>query len=1144
VNYCTHPARYWRLWLLTVFLSHAVVTHAQIWISEVLFNPPGADAPNEYVELRGTPNLLLGPGTYWIAVDGDADNNPGTIQNVFDLSGRRIGGNGFLVLLPNSNIYAASLNATLLKNNNGPGFGTSSGSSINHRGRNGQTELENASVTYFLVQSTNNPSLGTDIDSDDDGALNGADYASWNVLDAVALLDNDGAGDIGYGKINFRRDALPGSGATVLSGTIVPVSFTPQYVGRTGHTINWAAASWVVSDGLSGNAPNWSLDGSDTVPAGFSGLPLNHIGLPNFGAANLPGVVIFETSGSTDLLEGSGTDSFSIALNTAPVGSVTVQVTAPASVQISTNSGATFGTSYALTFNSTSPRAIMVRVLDDNFVGRWARDAAVSNAITASADPNYPVGALVPPVKLNVTENEWLLLNELKVNPPGAEDAPYEFVELLGSPNVFLTNVFFLVLEGNTESNPGVIRTAIDLTGAQLGFGGLLAIVGDGHPYSIPGGSRVFLAPQLSVPGGALGNDSVSFLLVSSPGPLVEGYDLDAGDNGVAENLPVGTTVLDSLGWLDGGDGDELYTPVALTQSSGIPDAAARWPGNTNANSLMAWFNADLLGPNADTLAFEGQGGSTNFPYGTPLSPGALNKLAPLISPLVPFSSVIGDPTAPTVSFTISDPDTPVNQLVVSAASDNQSVVPNSNLILSGTGATRTLNIVPTNNGYATITITVVGTFLTGHAPFRYAASWDLRGGGRFHTGVSDASTAMPIDANYMFVGDDENQILRIFSRSNSGAALVEFNMNPFLDLRDLYEDGRPREVDIEGTTRVGNRVFWLGSHSHSRDAELVTNRARVFGTDIAFAGTNSTVNYVGRYDYLKLDLLNWDTTNGHGKGSNYYGLAASSATGVDPKTPDGSGFNFEGLTMAPGSTDVAYLAFRAPLVPPTNRVHALIIPVTNFTTLAICNSPVAGVARFGTPIELNLGGRAIRSIEGGPNGFMLVAGPPGFATGLPPSDFRLFTWNGFANVAPQERAASLTNLLPEAIVELPPGPWTSSSRVQLISDNGIALYYADGIEAKFLPVPQFKKFRSDWVTLGPVVTPQPVFRSVQCSGSSCVLTWYSVAGQTYRVQFKSALTNVAWSNVAGDVTATAALASKTVSVSGATQVFYRVVIP
>ena len=269
VKYCTHPARFFRLWLLTACLAHAVAARAQVWISEILFNPPGNDAPNEYVELRGTPNLTLAAGTYFLAVNGESNNNPGTIINVIDLSGRRIGGNGFLLLLPNSNTYSASLGATVLSNTNGPGFGTASGSTINHRGKNGQTDLEGASVTFLLLQSVNAPALGADIDGDDDGLPDGATFASWNILDSVAALDNHGGGDIGYGRINFRRASPPGNGATVASGTIVPVDFTPQYVARSGHTTNWAAASWVAGDSLAGTAPNWSLHSSATVPLGF-----------------------------------------------------------------------------------------------------------------------------------------------------------------------------------------------------------------------------------------------------------------------------------------------------------------------------------------------------------------------------------------------------------------------------------------------------------------------------------------------------------------------------------------------------------------------------------------------------------------------------------------------------------------------------------------------------------------------------------------------------------------------------------------------------------------------------------------------------------------------------------------------------------
>ena len=1118
--------------------------HGGVWINEILFNPPGSDLPNEYVELRGTPNLILSNGTYLVSINGDTNNNPGTIQNVFDLSGRALGGNGFLVLLQNSNSYFASGNATVLVNTNGSGYGSGSGSSVGHRGKNGRTDLENASVTYMLLQSTNYPAPGTDIDANNDGTPDGADYASWTVLDAVAVLDNDGIGDIGYGKINFRRITPPGNGATVVSGTNVPVDFNANYVARAGNTTNWLASSWVAAGLLNGSAPNWTLDFTTVTPIAYFGQPLNHLGAPNFGSNNIPGVVARESGGSTDVLENSGPDSYTLALNTAPSGNVTIQITAAAPLQISMNGGVNYAASYTLVFNNTNARPVLVRAPDDNVVDTSPHVRRITHAITATADAvNYPTTALMPVVKVNVTENDTVLLSELKVNPPGPEDAPYEFVELRGPPNATLTNVYLLVIEGNAGLNPGTVTTVIDLTGEQLGASGLLVIVGDGHPYNIPVGTGVVLSDELAEVGGALGNGSVSFLLVSSPVAVAEGTDLDAGDNGTLEGLPDGTTVLDSVAWRVSG-GDKVYSTAVLTQNSGTPDAAIRYAGNNSPNSAAAWISGDLLGPDPASLVFDGQHGSTNFPTGTLLTPGSINNTAPTISALPPFSSVIGDSTTPLVIFTIADGETAAGSLAVSVTSSNQSVVPDANLVLGGIGGARTLALFPTNVGYSTITVSVSDGVLTGQRIFDYAASRDLRGGGRFHTGVCDASTALAIDANTMLVGDDENQTLRLYSRSNSGPAIAGFNMNPFLGLTDLYSDGTPKEVDLEASTRVGNRIYWLGSHSHSYDAEVRTNRGRVFTTDLSGTGTNSALTFVGRYDYLKADLINWDVSNGHGKGANYYGLAVSGAPGSDPKALDGSGFNIEGLAMGPGSTNIAFVSLRAPLVPPTNRVYALVVPVTNFAALAISSATNAGFAQFGAPLELNLGGRGIRSIEGNSNGYLIAAGPPGVASGTPPSDFRLFTWNGFGTNAPQERAASLTNMIPEAIVELPPGPWTSNSVVQLISDNGVTVYYEDAVEAKHLTVPPFKKFRSDWVTFGPVVTPRPVFRSVQRSANDCVLVWYSVAGLSYRVQVKNAFSDLVWTNVPGDVMATDALASKTIPGIGTGQKFFRVIVP
>src|SRR5262245_14768752 len=106
-----------------------------VYLNEILFDPAGADAPNEYIELRGTPNYILPAGTFFVAVEGDANGNPGTVQNYFDLSGRAIGGNGFLVLLQKGNTYSPNSNATVLANTgSGTGWGSGSSSSIGQRG--------------------------------------------------------------------------------------------------------------------------------------------------------------------------------------------------------------------------------------------------------------------------------------------------------------------------------------------------------------------------------------------------------------------------------------------------------------------------------------------------------------------------------------------------------------------------------------------------------------------------------------------------------------------------------------------------------------------------------------------------------------------------------------------------------------------------------------------------------------------------------------------------------------------------------------------------------------------------------------------------------------------------------------------------
>ncbi len=1137
-------------WWLSLVFSLVTTAQAELLINEILFNPPGLDSTNEYIELRGTPNLVIPEGTYLVSIEGDSDGNPGTVQNLFNLSGLRIGQNGFLVLLQKFHRYRPNPLSTVITNSDsGQGWGSGSSSSVHHRGEDGQNELENASCTFFLIQTDMEPSIGDDIDSGNNGVPDGAEFASWTILDSVGILDNDGDGDIAYGKINFRRDRAPGNDASA-SGNVVPVPFTAAYVARNGNSTDWTPTNWVASGNLLGNAPRWFLGGNsatlgtNTFPANRAKAALNHLGSPNFKAPVIPSVIVRESGTNTLVSRGGLKDSYLLNLSTRPAGGVTIQVDAELPLEVSTDGGRTYGARRTFTATTTTSRKVLVRAPDDGMVGPSSMTALINQSVIATLDPTrYPLDTIVRPVSVTVLDPKVVLLSEAKVNPPGSQDAPYEFVEIKGPPSKVLTNLFLLSVQGNGSGNPGRADLVVNLTGQRFGTNGLLMVAAPGNPYSFAPGTSVLLAPPLAAPGGALDNGSVSLLLVGSSQPISQGADLDNGNNGTLEGLPKGAVILDAIGWSNGGNGDEIYGGVDLTQHSFTPDAATRLPTSDTPRSLSSWMVGDLAGASGDSLIYDSSNISSNLPLGSVMTPGIVNRSGPRLSPapLRPVSGVIGDPANEVVTFTVSDPDSPAATLIVTATSANQAVVPNANLTLTPhSGGRWTLALEPVGVGYSDIILQVSDGLYQRVGLLHYAASVQGRPGGQWHTWMSDASTAIAIDANWMFVGNDEDQVLRIFSRTNSGPPVAARDFSSLLALVDFYDDGRPKEVDIEASTRVGNRIFWLGSHSHAFNATERTNRARLFATDLSGSGTNAHLTFLGHYDFLKLDLLAWDANNLHGKGANHYGLAASAAIGVDPKAPDGSGFNLEGLCMAPGSTTNAYIAFRAPLVPPANRANALLIPVRNFAQLAT-RGGAPGSARFGTPIELNLGGRGVRSIEGTATNYLIIAGPPGAGQNLPPpGNFKLFTWTGNPADQPQQRDTDLTGLNPEGIVELPPGSWTPLTQFQLVSDNGTNKYYGDDLEAKHLPIPQFKKFRTDRVALGNV-TSSALIKSVVLSDAVTTVSWLAAQGTTYRLQTKSGLDRD-WIDIPGDVLATNGVAYKTLAPTPDPQCFFRVI--
>ena len=86
----------------------------------------------------------------------------------------------------------------------------------------------------------------------------------------------------------------------------------------------------------------------------------------------------------------------------------------------------------------------------------------------------------------------------------------------------------------------------------------------------------------------------------------------------------------------------------------------------------------------------------------------AANK-APTISD-IPDQSVGEDSVTPPIPFSVGDKETPVGNLVITASSSNPDLVPDGNVLFTGTGTTRTLVVTPAPDQFGTTIITVTVT--------------------------------------------------------------------------------------------------------------------------------------------------------------------------------------------------------------------------------------------------------------------------------------------------------------------------------------------------------------------------------------------------------------------------------------------------
>jgi hypothetical protein len=254
-------------------------------------------------------------------------------------------------------------------------------------------------------------------------------------------------------------------------------------------------------------------------------------------------------------------------------------------------------------------------------------------------------------------------------------------------------------------------------------------------------------------------------------------------------------------------------------------------------------------------------------------------------------------------------------------------------------------------------------------------------------------------------------------------------------------------------------------------------NRDRLFATTYSGTGANTAFSFAG-YVAIKTSLLAWGDANG-------YAFTASAAAGVDSKAPNG--FAAEGMVFGPDNTTL-YVGMRAPLVPTATRTKAVIAPILNFETWFNNGAP-AGEPTYGSPIELNLGGRGIRDMIRLSNGsYVIIAGSPG-------GDMTsaIYKWTGNATDAPIIVPSSVSGVLNmEGVMQMNTSGSLSTTSLQIITDNGDDDFYGDGGEAKGFGDLIFRKFRSEVITGLDLTYPE-----INVQGSGVTITDGSITPST-----------------------------------------------
>jgi hypothetical protein len=318
-----------------------------------------------------------------------------------------------------------------------------------------------------------------------------------------------------------------------------------------------------------------------------------------------------------------------------------------------------------------------------------------------------------PPTISDITDKtteEGTALAAIPFTVGDAETMPAMLTVTATSDNSTLVPPAGLVLAGTGASRTLTVTPAA----TQVGSATITVEVSDGtamardtFSVTVSRSNAVNDPPVNSVPGAQSRNEGTMLVFSAAGSNAISVDDPDAGNSPVRVTLAVtggiGTLTLASTSGLTFQTGSGTgNTTMTFTGTIGAV--------NTALNGLTLTPPAGFSGTGALTITTNDQG---NTGTGGPQQDAdtvqitivAVNDPPTILE--IPDKEIMEDGSTGSLTFTISDTDTPISELVVTRETSNPEVIPLAGVVLGGTGANRNVTVTPATNAFGSSLITI-----------------------------------------------------------------------------------------------------------------------------------------------------------------------------------------------------------------------------------------------------------------------------------------------------------------------------------------------------------------------------------------------------------------------------------------------------